>query len=297
MIGLSHVAVNVALERVWVDSSVLLVDSYGSSVAYDAPLSESCRHASTRRICRRGVVPRVVVVTSVAEVVAERQRWGLQCCTSYRRITMVRSVVLIGTLASTILLSGVHARLAAPPLLQNFSLCERLHPEDLPEQCSCREPGNYNVVIECLKYFESPFNDTIGMKIDLDPCNAEGSKISIDVTEANHGIDFPVAGVRAGEERNIPIPGLAIAVPGVGHVGVDVAVLIVGNPDMLTLKVGLNACVAIASKMVCASSIPGLDTILPWYVLSGTYSFGDVCNSTTAYGVSLMARQPKVAVS
>ena len=32
---------------------------------------------------------------------------------------------------------------------------------------------------------------------------------------------------------------------------------------------------------VCASQIPGLNTILPWYVLSGTYSFGDICNTTT----------------
>jgi hypothetical protein len=199
-------------------------------------------------------------------------------------------VLLLVTLAST-LCSVIQGRLTAPPLLQNVSLCERLHPENLPEECSCREPGHYSVVIECLKYFESPFNDTIGMKIDLDPCNAEGSKISLDITEAKHGIDFPIAGVRAGEEQNIPIPGLAIAVPGVGHAGVDVAVLIMGNPDMLTLKVGLNACVALSKKMICASSLPGLNTILPWYVLSGTYSFGDVCNSTTASGVALTVGQ------
>lgn len=195
---------------------------------------------------------------------------------------------LIAVAGTSLLFAGstTEARLAVPAvstkLFQNVSLCERLHPEDLPEECSCREPGHYNVVIECLKYFESPLNDTIGMKIDLDVCNPLGSKISIDVTEANHGIDFPIAGITAGESRNIPIPGLSIAVPGLGHAGVDVAVLILGNPDMLTLKIGLNACVALAHKIVCASSIPLLNSILPWYVLSGTYTFGDVCNSTTA---------------
>eukprot|EP00429_Kryptoperidinium_foliaceum_P088603 CAMPEP_0176187008 /NCGR_PEP_ID=MMETSP0121_2-20121125/2167_1 /TAXON_ID=160619 /ORGANISM="Kryptoperidinium foliaceum, Strain CCMP 1326" /LENGTH=216 /DNA_ID=CAMNT_0017525517 /DNA_START=9 /DNA_END=659 /DNA_ORIENTATION=+ len=164
---------------------------------------------------------------------------------------------------------------------QNVSLCERLNPEDLPEECSCREPGNYKVIIECLKEFNSThFNDTIGMKIDLDPCNKDGSSLSLDVTERDHGIDFPIAGIHAGEERNIPIPGLAIAVPGIGHVGVDVTVLISGNPDSLTLKVGLNACIALVHKSICASAIPGLSSILPWYVLSGTYSFGDICNST-----------------
>jgi hypothetical protein len=52
-----------------------------------------------------------------------------------------------------------------------------------------------------------------------------------------------------------------------------------GNPDSLTLKIGLNACVALAHKMICASDIPGLNTVLPWYVLSGTYSFGDICKN------------------
>ena len=142
-------------------------------------------------------------------------------------------------------------------------------------------------MVECLKDFNSTyFNDTIGMKIDLDPCNKDGSRISLDVTEKDHGIDFPIAGIRAGEARNIPIPGLAIAVPGLGHVGVDVAVLITGNPDSLTLKVGLNACIALAQRTVCASSIPGLSSILPWYVLEGTYSFGDICNSTAISGVT-----------
>jgi hypothetical protein len=56
--------------------------------------------------------------------------------------------------------------------------------------------------------------------------------------------------------------------------------LITGNPDSLTLKIGLNACVQLPTTgLLCASSIPGLHTILPWYVLSGTYSFGDICHN------------------
>lgn len=162
----------------------------------------------------------------------------------------------------------------------NKTLCERLHPEEMPEECSCREPGPFSVVVECLKTFNSTyFNDTIGVKIDLDPCNKDGSRLSLDITEKAHNIDYPITGIRAGEERNIPIPGLSIAVPTVGNVGVDAAVLITGNPDSLTLKVGLNACIALAQKTLCASNIPGLNYILPWYILSGTYTFGDVCNA------------------
>ena len=50
-------------------------------------------------------------------------------------------------------------------------------------------------------------NDTIGMKIDLDPCNEEGAKLSLDVTEKEHGIDYTLVGISAGESKNIPIPG------------------------------------------------------------------------------------------
>jgi len=166
----------------------------------------------------------------------------------------------------------------------NTSMCEHIHPEELPEECFCREPGPFSLVIECLKTFNSTyFNDTIGMKIDLDPCNDEGAKLSMDITEAQHGIDYPIAGIRAGESKNIPIPGFAMIVPGIGNVGLDAAVLIVGNPDMLRLKIGLNACAILSTDhQVCASSIPGFSNVLPWYVLKGTYSFGDVCESRRA---------------
>lgn len=93
-------------------------------------------------------------------------------------------------------------------LAGNTSMCERIHPEDLPDECSCREPGPYSLVIECLKTFNSTFlNDTIGMKIDLDPCNEDGAKMSLDVTEKEHNIDYTLAGIVAGESKNIPIPG------------------------------------------------------------------------------------------
>mmetsp|Transcript_38110 Transcript_38110/g.92697 ORF Transcript_38110/g.92697 Transcript_38110/m.92697 type:complete len:258 (-) Transcript_38110:259-1032(-) len=163
---------------------------------------------------------------------------------------------------------------------RDMSLCEHIRPDELPTECSCREPGPFDIVIECTKTFNSTnFNDTIGLSINLLPCDPDGSKVSLDVTEKEHGIDFPITGLRAGEANNIPIPGLSIAVPAVGHLGVDAAVLITGNPDSLTLKIGLNACVALAHKMMCASDIPGLNAILPWYVLSGTYSFGDICQN------------------
>lgn len=168
-------------------------------------------------------------------------------------------------------------------LRKNSSLCDRIHPDDIPSECSCRDPGKYSLVIKCLKTFNSTyFNDTIGMKIDVDPCNSEGSKMSIDVTEKDHNIDYPITGIRAGESENIPIPGLSFIVPTIGHVGIDAAILIFGNPDKLTLKVGLNACVELTTHQICADKIPFVSKVLPWYVLSGSYSFGDICESNSS---------------
>ncbi len=93
-------------------------------------------------------------------------------------------------------------------LAGNSSMCEHIHPDELPEECSCREPRPFSLVIECLKTFNSTFlNDTIGMKIDLDPCNPEGAKLSLDVTEKEHNIDYTLVGIVAGESKNVPIPG------------------------------------------------------------------------------------------
>ena len=162
-------------------------------------------------------------------------------------------------------------------------MCERIHPEDLPEECSCHDKPPLGLVVNCLKEFDSEFfNDTIGMSIDVDPCNPQGSSVSVYVTELNHHISYAIASVRAGEEKDFPIPGLSIIVPGLGHVGIDVAIFIAGNPDTLLMKIGLNACAVMPHRTICASSIPGLNNIFPWWVLSGSYHFGDICESVMA---------------
>jgi len=163
------------------------------------------------------------------------------------------------------------------------SACDRIHPEELPEECTCREGhGPHSLVIECLKPFNNTFfNDTIGLKLVVEPCNELGSSVSLEVTDTKHNIDFPISRIRAGENKIIPIPGLSVMVPEVGHVGIDAVVYIAGNPDLLLLKVGLDACLAVRHRFVCAESLPYLNGTLPWWVLSGTYRFGDMCNSTS----------------
>ena len=206
----------------------------------------------------------------------EFPNWSSTTTNSHRIADTMRSIFFALAFSAAVVNGYDYARHG------NKTACDYIHPDELPDECTCTVPGPYSLLLECDKTFKSRyFNDTIGMKIVLDPCDELGSKVSLDITEKEHGIDYTIAGIRAGEQKNIPIPGLSIAVPSIGHVGVDATVLIAGNPDRLTLKVGLNACVALKHKNLCASSIPALKKILPWYVLSGTYSFGDICHSNT----------------
>lgn len=197
--------------------------------------------------------------------------------TSSQLATIV--LFLVVAVASMGITDGATTRNSASK--KKKSLCDRLHPEELPQECICREAGNLHVVVDCIKPFNSTFfNDTIGMSMDIDICNESGSSVTVDVTEKNHHIDFPIEAIRAGEEKNIPIPGLSIIVPAIGSFGVDATVLIAGNPDHLTMKIGLNACLSAGHhREICASSIPGLNTIFPFYFINGTYSFGHVCDT------------------
>jgi hypothetical protein len=171
---------------------------------------------------------------------------------------------------------------ATAPASASGGMCDRIHPDELPSECTCSDDTTpLGLIVSCLKHFNSThFNDTIGIQLTIDPCNAQGASISLDLTEETHGIDFPITGLRAGEEHYYPIPGLSIIVPMIGSVGVDVDVWIAGNVDQLFLQVGLNACTLVRDKFLCASSFPGINHILPWWVLRGNYTFGDLCNST-----------------
>jgi len=183
----------------------------------------------------------------------------------------------LGTFATVLLILALSQCAVAAPFRDLTSACGVIEP-DLPSNCNCTDK-HLGFVAECDVSLGKFLDDTIGVKFDVEPCGTP-AEMSLDITEKDHHIDFPIAGITAGKEENIPIPGLSIAVPKIGNLGVDAAVLISGNPDELTLKVGLNACVAVGSKDICASSIPLLNEFLPLYLLSGTYSFGHVCNST-----------------
>lgn len=202
-----------------------------------------------------------------------------------RRISLlfVFALIVLTPLSSVCSQGTNNDAVPVPPT----SACDHFD-DDLPEECICSERQHHRLVIECLKKFENDtsflHNDTVGIRADLDICNPAGSQLDIDLIEMNHNISYTVAGVHAGEETNIPIPGWSILVPGLGHVGMDIVVLLAGNPDMLHIKLGLNACAAVHKHIICADAVPGLNMILPWYILQGQYEFGDWCKTTQAEG-------------
>lgn len=201
-------------------------------------------------------------------------------------------LLLVLTLSFLVVASIAHPTHSRPSLLDyhhqqqnDTTACDRFQ-GDLPDECDCAVHPHHRLVIDCLHHFNTTSmflaNDTVGLRMDLDICNPQGSQLDLAVVEQRHNLTYVVAGITAGEERNFPIPGWSFIVPGLGHVGMDVAVYIAGNPDQLTLQVGLNACAVVVGPQgqthtVCADRIPGLSNVLPWYVLSGSYSFGDWC--------------------
>ena len=60
--------------------------------------------------------------------------------------------------------------------------------------------------------------------------------------------------------QRFPIP---VAVPQLGNLGIDAMVGVSGNAELLSVQVGLGACVEVATNEVCGASIPLVKNVLP----------------------------------
>lgn len=157
------------------------------------------------------------------------------------------------------------------------SICEVL---DLDSRyCKCTDMAGQQILADCevpLKIAALNFSDSFGAKILASPCTDPAS-LSIDVVERDLAIDVPIEKIVAGTELLVPIPGLSFNLPDVGQVGLDVDIALHGDIDELSVKIGLNACVAAGGTQMCGQDIPGLDNVLPIWIVNGDYSFGHVC--------------------
>merc|ERR1712066_618358 len=109
----------------------------------------------------------------------------------------------------------------------NQTFCQIID-RHLPASCNCTDVklgGSVNCKIGIIDA------DRFGLQLDVMPCDKEAAHVDIAVTESTHHVNFTVAGIEAGTEEDIPIPGLAVGIPKIGNAGVVVAVKVQGDLD------------------------------------------------------------------
>ena len=144
---------------------------------------------------------------------------------------------------------------------------------DLPSSCSCQDQ-QLGATLTCSVNMLGV--ETVGVQAVLAPCDST-AHMDLDIYETDLGINYTIAGVSAGEEKDIPIPGLDIDIPVIGNAGVNVAVEFGGNLSELEVKLGLDACIDL--PVVGEHCGSALTKELPIWILSGSYDFSSLCSS------------------
>ena len=115
--------------------------------------------------------------------------------------------------------------------------------------------------------------DTVGVRMDFEPC-ADPLYLSLDVTESAMGFEYNLGEFKAGEDDEVPIPGLMFGIPLIGSAQAEMAIKMSGNIQDLTVQLGLDACMSSIVGTYCGKD---LTSGLPIYFLSGTMEFSDLC--------------------
>lgn len=152
--------------------------------------------------------------------------------------------------------------------------CGEIQPH-LPNHCSCTSL-QLGAKVGCTIDFLDV--DTIGLTATLDLCDDPASA-DIRVNDTKLHIDHELAGLTAGKAIDVPIPGLSLAIPKLGSVGVNAVFDIEGDLAELDVKIGIDACADVLHHELCGEK---LTHKLPIYVLDHTFDFGSLCaNATT----------------
>jgi hypothetical protein len=142
---------------------------------------------------------------------------------------------------------------------------------DLPSFCQCANTaGGLNTTCTV-----AMLGDTVFASVVLNPCDAVADA-SLEISEADLGIDFKMGPYKAGTSESIPVPGLSIDF-GIVSVGVVADVAIDGNADALALDIEMDGCVSatIITPKECGSDITGSGLPIP--LLKETYDFSSLC--------------------
>lgn len=125
--------------------------------------------------------------------------------------------------------------------------------------------------------------DTVGVQATFTPC-AQPLSMSLDITEADVPIDYPIASLTAGTDEEIPIPGLVWTIVAVSAQA-NMAVKIDGNLDAVTISLGVDACASIFGFQKCGSD---LTSDLPIYILNDQFDFSELCGPDPVGKVAIL---------
>jgi len=170
----------------------------------------------------------------------------------------------------TMPLAGNNNAIQRHALVRALDVCSFIQPK-LPSYCTCQNGDAHSALIACDVNFFGVSD--IQLAARLTPCSVPAT-ISFEVIEKLLHIDFKIASLRAGVDEEIPVPGLALIVPGVGDVGIHVLVGLKGDASDLDVKIGVDACGEALHLKKCGRD---LIPLLPIYILSHSFNFGDMC--------------------
>eukprot|EP00927_Polykrikos_kofoidii_P075818 TRINITY_DN7229_c0_g1_i1.p1 TRINITY_DN7229_c0_g1~~TRINITY_DN7229_c0_g1_i1.p1 ORF type:complete len:193 (-),score=19.34 TRINITY_DN7229_c0_g1_i1:76-654(-) len=150
------------------------------------------------------------------------------------------------------------------------SLCEVIS-RDLPSNCACTERP-LGGIVTC--QITTIFNDPIELRADILPCDPV-AHMDLVLTDGRFHKNVTVVTVELGESETFPVPGISLAIPHVGSVGVHVVGRLDGSLQNMLVEIGFDACLKIASHEVCGAS---LTRYLPLWILKKEFVFGNLCN-------------------
>lgn len=151
----------------------------------------------------------------------------------------------------------------------NSQICEDVAPY-LPSECECSDVDMGFHASCSVNFLEV---DTITVEADVIPCSSP-AHADLVVSDSELGIRHEFAGISAGEQYQLAVPGLSLDVPLVGTVGVVMDVTLNGDISEFDVELAVDACAGVGSEKECGAD---LTSYLPISLLSHEFDFSNLC--------------------
>jgi hypothetical protein len=148
--------------------------------------------------------------------------------------------------------------------------------DNLPDFCSmpsCDFTKKDGVDIKCKIDLSI---EAFDLEAKLNICDeTEGAGISFHIEDEDLKISWDHT-FRAGDDVDIPIPGLSIDV-GIASAGVDLDAGFTISASAVDITAGINACAEILFGKICGSDLPVIGSVLPINLLDLEFDYQTVC--------------------